>query len=155
MKKLFLLVILFIGVNTFGSSLPEYKDINVVQVNRLEPHASNVIFESHEKALVGTIEDSKYYQSLNGKWKFNWSVNPESRPADFYKTDFDVSAWKEIDVPGNWELQGYDYAIYRNHPFDFTLTPRPPHIPDHWNPVGSYRTSFTVNDDLKNQRIVI
>lgn len=58
--------------------------------------------------------NSDYYLSLNGNWKFNWVKQPSERPANFYKMNYDVSAWKEIPVPSNWEMHGYGTPIYTN-----------------------------------------
>ena len=91
-------------------------------------------------------------KSLNGKWKFHWAPNPESRPVNFHQSDFNVSDWNEIVVPGNWQMQGFGTPIYTNinYPFKMEqpkvmLTP-----PDNFtsfkfrNPVGSYRRNFDV-----------
>ncbi|MCJ7648137.1 MAG: hypothetical protein MUP85_05960, partial [Candidatus Lokiarchaeota archaeon] len=59
--------------------------------NTLIPHAKI------DDALKGI--ESSYYKSLNGFWKFNWVTKPSDRPSEFYKLDFDVSNWDEIDVP--------------------------------------------------------
>jgi beta-galactosidase len=99
-------------------------------------------------ALVGTRQASPFHKSLNGSWKFNWVRKPAERPRDFYKLDYDVSGWNEIPVPGNWELQGYGIPIYTNWIYPFSpKNPNPPYIPHDNNPVGSYRTDFTIPDD--------
>ena len=88
-----------------------------------------------------------------GTWKFSWVKSPDLRPIDFYKPEFDVSSWKVIPVPSNWEMQGYGTPIYTNITYPFkrnapsvTDTPN-----DHsWtaygqrDPVGSYRRDFTI-----------
>jgi beta-galactosidase len=33
--------------------------------------------------------------------------------------EYDVSEWPVIDVPGNWQTQGYGRPIYSNHPYPF------------------------------------
>ncbi len=71
-------------------------------------------------------EESPYYQSLNGTWKFNWVRNPADRPTDFMKPEFDVSGWDDIPVPSNWELEGYGIPIYVNQPYEWTSDPQPP-----------------------------
>ena len=45
---------------------------------------------------------------------------PELVAVDFMKADFDVSDWKEISVPSNWELSGYGKPVYTNivYPFE-------------------------------------
>ena len=54
----------------------------------------------------------KYFESLNGDWKFSFSKNPKERAKDFYRKDYDDSEWSSINVPGHWELQGWSKPIY-------------------------------------------
>ena len=46
-------------------------------------------------------------------------------------------------MPSNWQFEGYDVPIYVNIKYPWGV-PDPPHIPANNNPVGSYRTRFTV-----------
>lgn len=104
---------------------------------------------------------SSYYLSLNGDWKFHWVKQPSERPVDFYKTDYDVSKWKEIHVPSNWEMLGYGTPIYTN--FTYPYANRPPLIlPQRGytnekepNPVGSYRRNFTVPSDWGDKEVIL
>ena len=98
--------------------------------------------------------------SLNGKWKFHWVKNPDHRPKEFYKPSFYTGGWADIDVPGNWERQGYGTAIYVNETYEFddplfNFKKNPPLVPYAENEVGSYRRTFTVPADWKDRRIVI
>ena len=63
-------------------------------------------YASLKEALAANRHASSFCRSLNGPWKFNWVREPSLRPVDFYKPDFDVSAWKEIPVPSNWQILG-------------------------------------------------
>ena len=90
---------------------------------------------------------------LNGNWKFNWVPKPDDRPVDFYKPEFDVSHWKEIPVPSNWQLHGYGIPIYTNIVYPFKVDP--PHIQHDNNPVGSYRRNFTVPEDWNGKEIFL
>jgi len=112
-------------------------------------------FASKRQALTKKRTESVFYKNLNGKWKFNWVKKPADRPKDFYKNDFDVSAWKEIPVPSNWEIQGYGIPIYVNHPYEWTKDPHPPFVRHDWNPVGSYKRFFTVPDNWKKRQVFI
>jgi beta-galactosidase len=82
---------------------PEWADRGVFAVDRLEAHAFAHRFPSKEAARPEPDWKMPYHQDrykmLNGDWKFNWSENPKSAPADFYKTNYDVSSWDEIPVP--------------------------------------------------------
>lgn len=108
-----------------------------------------------------TIPQSSFYLSLNGNWKFNWVKQPFDRPIDFYKTEYDVSSWKEIQVPSNWEMQGYGTPIYTNITYPFRN--RPPFIEPQKgysnekepNPVGSYRRVFNVPSEWNGKELFI
>ena len=83
--------------------------------------------------------------------------HPEQRPVDFYKPDFDVSGWKEIPVPSNWQVLGYGTPYYRNNGYIFQkdwphVMSEPPKnytAYDERNPVGSYRREFEVPADVE------
>jgi beta-galactosidase len=90
--------------------------------------------------------------SLDGKWRFRWTATPDERAADFFRTDFDDSAWTDFSVPANWENNGYGTPIYVSAGFPFKIDPpRVMGTPKEnyttykeRNPVGQYRRSFTL-----------
>ncbi|MDO4574152.1 MAG: glycoside hydrolase family 2 TIM barrel-domain containing protein [Planctomycetia bacterium] len=120
----------------------EWQDPEVFRVNKEEPRATFFPFATLQQALTFDKTQSPFVKSLNGQWKFHFSKNPDERPVDFYKNDFDVTKWDTLAVPGNWQVQGYDYPIYTNIPYPFKADP--PNVPKDYNPVGSYRTTFEV-----------
>src|SRR5210317_1621384 len=126
---------------------PAWEDQTVFQINKEEPHAHFIPFETVEQARTEEKWNSPLLISLNGKWKFNLAQNPSERPYWFFKDDFDTRKWDEIKVPANWELEGYDYPIYTNvkYPHDRT----PPLIQKHYNPVGSYKRTFEIPSEWK------
>ncbi|MCA0931708.1 DUF4981 domain-containing protein [Lutimonas saemankumensis] len=126
-------------------AVKDWENPEVVSRNKEKPRASFVPFASRENVLANNYESSAFYTSLNGKWKFHIVDKPDERPFYFYKTDYDDGDWKEIDVPSNWELQGFGYPIYTNVKYPHEKTP--PFIQKHYNPVGSYRTTFQVNKE--------
>jgi len=157
-RKIFLFVVaLTIGVfaNAQEVKLFDWENPDVVERNRELPHCSYSIYDNIDQALASDRYHASYYQSLNGTWKFNWVNKPADRPKDFYKSDYDVSAWKDIPVPSNWELEGYGVPIYVNQPYEFTSNPNPPEVPHDYNPVGSYRRSFTIPDLWKERQIFL
>ncbi|MDR1859688.1 MAG: DUF4981 domain-containing protein [Bacteroidales bacterium] len=112
----------------------------ISQLNREPPRATFVPYLTAEQALADDIWASPFVLSLNGTWKFHLAQNPSERPYYFFKNDFDTRNWDDITVPGNWEVQGYDYPIYTNIPYPHAKTP--PVIQSHYNPVGSYKRTF-------------
>lgn len=155
-KHLITLLLLSVLSFCFGQTqTPDWENPQVIAKNKLAPHAFFVPFKSLEKALKLDHENSKFYHSLNGNWKFRWSKSPAERPMDFFNPGFDVTSWDEIAVPSNWEIEGYGIPIYVNHPYEFTKDPKPPQIPHDYNPVGSYRTTLTIPNDWKKKEIIL
>ncbi len=123
----------------------------IVEINRLAPRAHFTAFPDIKSAK--STNTSPWNKSLNGDWDFHWSVNPASRPLDFYKTDYSTSSWDKIKVPSNWQMQGYGVPIYNNSLYPFN--PTPPFIDQTFNPVGSYKRTFTVPADWDKKRVLI
>jgi beta-galactosidase len=135
-------------------SLIEWEDPNIVGVNKEPPRATSWPFADVDSALRGTKEDSPFVRLLNGKWKFHWVGKPADRPEQFYKPDYDVSGWREIPVPGCWEMNGYGVPHYTNIRYPFSPV-NPPRIPHDYNPVGSYRTTFSVPKEWSGRQTFI
>jgi beta-galactosidase len=140
---------------------PDWENPRVFGIGREPMHATFVPYPDEAAARRGALAftpgapaapGSPFVQSLNGMWKFNWVKEPSARPADFYRPEFDVSAWKEIRVPSNWEFEGYGTPIFLNiiYPFKRDAPRVTEEPPKEWttyeerNPVGSYRRTFTV-----------
>ena len=132
-----------------GSPVNDWENPEVIGRNKEPGHCTLMPYPDIQTALACEREASPYYQSLNGQWKFNWVRKPDDRPKDFYKPDFDVSKWAEIPVPSNWEMHGYDKAIYLN--IRYPHPTNPPYIAHDYNPVGSYRREFTIPGRLGRQ----
>ena len=124
--------------------------------------ASAFAYESAALAEKRVKENSNYFLSLNGQWKFNWVQNPNDRPKDFYELAYDDTKWVNFPVPANWELNGYGLPIYVNQPYEFAgarfrggrLNP-PYDIPADNNPVGSYRKKVIIPTDWDGRQIFI
>ncbi|MFE0178713.1 glycoside hydrolase family 2 TIM barrel-domain containing protein [Streptomyces sp. NPDC059002] len=141
-----------------GSKSPEWNaDPRVFQVNREPARARLVPYASASEALRGDLTRSPYYRSLNGRWAFHWARNPEQRPVGFEADEYDDTRWDRITVPSNWEIEGYPEPIYLNirYPWEGYETPDFPDVPKDFNPVGSYRRTFTVPRGWKGRRTLI
>lgn len=159
-KSIVLMLFIFIGsITVFAQEVNDWENPEVFNINRVAPHAFFIPFENERMALDNNRNESGYYQSLNGTWKFNIASNPASRPMDFYTEDFNDSEWSDIKVPANWEREGFDTAIYVNTQYPFwqieRKRPNPPNIPHDYNPVGSYRRTFTIPADWDGRQISI
>jgi beta-galactosidase len=131
----------------------DWENQSVYAINREEARASFIPYLSKGKALNDEPWSSELIQSLNGLWKFNLAHKPADRPYYFFKEDYDISDWDEIKVPANWELEGYDVPIYTNAKYPHKKTP--PTIQDFYNPVGSYKRTFTIPKKWDNKEIYL
>ncbi len=131
----------------------DWENPRVFQRNRLEPRSGFIPYADREELESEKPNASSLLISLNGLWKFNYVEKPADRPLDFHQPDFDDSAWKEIPVPSNWEMQGYGYPIYVNikYPHDRT----PPKIQEHYNPVGSYRKTIEISEEMMSKDLIL
>jgi beta-galactosidase len=162
-EKLLLLALTTASLPGFAQQLPfQLQTPEVVSVNRMPMRASAFAFENMLLAEKREKEQSAFFLSLNGQWKFNWVQDPRKRPLDFYKTDFNDASWSNFKVPANWEVNGYGLPIYVNQPYEFagrTKTGgdlRPPFdIPEDNNPVGSYRKKINIPDNWKGRQVFI
>lgn len=118
-RNLFLLLSAVGVLSSAAAQQPEWQSQYAVGLNKLEPHAYVWPYASAEEVRGGVCEESPWYRSLNGLWKFHWTKNPDLRPVDFYEPSFYDGNWAEIRVPGNWERQGYGTAIYVNETYEF------------------------------------
>ena len=142
---------------------PEIENPENIGTNKEPAHATLMPYANLEEALAADRHASTFCRSLNGMWKFNWVSWPQARPVDFYKTTYDVSAWKEIPVPSNWQLLGYGTPYYRNLGYTFkkdfpkvmSTPPRNFTAYEERNPVGSYRRDFDVPADWNGRQIFI
>lgn len=147
-----------------GAPVPmEIQTPEILGINKEPAHATLMPYATLEEALNVKRDASTYYRSLNGLWKFNWVSWPQARPVDFYKPQYDVSSWKEITVPSNWQLSGYGTPYYRNHGYTFkkdfpsvmSTPPKDYTAYEERNPVGSYRCDFNLPTDWADRRIFV
>ncbi len=131
----------------------EWDDLAVLHVNTEKPHATMMTYPDAASARKGDRAASPWYMLLNGDWRFHWSKNPAARPQEFFKPGFDAAAWKTIPVPSNWQIHGYGTPIYTN--IKYPHPKKPPKAPRKYNPVGSYRTTFTLPPAFTGRRTLI
>ncbi len=139
-------------------------DPQIFRVNQLPAHSDHPIFADVNEVIE---KKSSLVQSLDGEWEFAYSVNAKSRPVNFYRDDFKDVEFDTIQVPGHIELAGYDKIHYINtmYPWEGKIYRRPigtlgenacGNFSDtEYNPVGSYRKRFHLEEGLKGKRVAI
>jgi beta-galactosidase len=153
---LFVLLIIFSPLFLKAQiNISDWENPEILGINKEKAHATITLpSEKHNNPNI---------ISLNGTWKFKWSPNPETRPVGFFKPDYSVANWDNIQVPGNWEMQGFGTPIYTNIKYPFKVDP--PKVSNEpeknftsfseRNPVGSYRTTFQVPENWLDKLVFI
>lgn len=164
MKRIFFLLYLWAvcSFSSYAETLPYWQDINVVSKNREYPRTTFMSYPSAATAELGypaaehwPVFEGCRYRSLNGTWKFFFVEAYQELPDDITDPTCDTHNWSDIQVPGNWEVQGFGTAIYTNHGYEFKpRNPRPPTLPEN-TPVGVYRTEFEIPADWAGQTIFL
>ena len=134
--------IVLIVATALVANLPQWRNPKVNEENRAPMHTTY------------QVENMKSI-SLNGKWTFDWVKDADMRPSDFYRTNYDDSAWGEMMVPGMWELNGYGDPVYVNTGYAWKghFHNNPPKVPIKNNHVGSYRREFFVPESWAGKDI--
>lgn len=140
-KKTTILGLLLCLASLTWAQQNEWENPTRYEWNKEKPHVDFALYENAEDARTEDHSRSPWIHSLNGTWKFRYASSIEESVKDFYRTDLSEEGWQEIAVPSNWELKGFGEPIIRN--IQYVFSPNPPFI-DVENPVGTYRTWFTV-----------
>ncbi len=143
----------------------EITNPKLVSINKEAPRASFFSFRNSEEALAADYASKgSDYLLLNGTWKFHYVEAFDKRPMrDFYNLDFNASSWSDIQVPGNWEMQGFGAPIYVNATYEFTSPghppywdkPVPPLVPRNFNPTGTYRKEFDIPASWQGKELIL
>jgi beta-galactosidase len=148
----------------------DWENPAVFNISREDPHSTLISYSDEQSALEAIKTNSPNYKSLDGLWKFNCVKTPEQRPYWFFKDDYDTRDWKDIEVPSNWQMKGYDVPVYANITYPFwtyakvfnsgnnkntEASLKPPLIPHDWNPVGSYKRNFRIPSGWNDKEIFL
>ncbi len=147
---------------------PDWENLEVLSINRVPAHSRWGAYDTVERALTCRCGESPNMMSLNGTYRFRLYDRPEEVD-DFYRPDYDDSAFAEIPVPSNWEVQGFGEPIYTNVAYPFLRSeercwltakqgaepvPNEPYVPDK-NPTGCYRKEFTVDESFLGKELYL
>ena len=149
-----------VSLTTFNATAenavkPYWQDVQVVAVNKEYPRTVFMTYDNRDDALSGKFERSKYYRLLNGTWKFFFVDSYKKLPDNITDPNISTESWDDIQVPGNWEVQGHGTAIYTNHGYEFKpRNPQPPTLPEA-NPVGVYRRNIDIPSNWDGRDIYL
>ncbi|PSJ38502.1 glycoside hydrolase family 2 TIM barrel-domain containing protein [Allosphingosinicella deserti] len=132
---------------------PDWENPAVFAIGKAPARATGFPFESREKAIAGHRTRSDRFLPLSGLWHFSLSMDADRLPAGFETPGYDVSGWKQIKVPANWQAEGYDQPRYNNITYPFPANR--PLIPHDANPVGSYRRDVDIPQSWSGEDIIL
>jgi len=127
----------------FNTASPDWQTPSVSSVNRMPAHSPLSSWRGEAGALANKPSESLI--SLDGQWQFCLYDRPEEVPGSWLHSDSGLE--QNISVPGNWQLQGYDYPIYTNVKYPFPCNP--PLVPEK-NPTGCYSRIFDLPDNWRD-----
>lgn len=156
-KSLLPLWLVIVTILSYGQSsqslVNDWMNPAVFEKNQTSPHARIIPFKTHESALTMDPSVSPYCLTLNGTWKFLLADHPDLVPDGFPDPRYNSSQWAEIQVPSNWETEGFGHPKFRN--IAMTIETKPPLVPGYYNPTGCYRRTFNIPSDWKNRVILL
>lgn len=136
------------------------------RVNQLPAHSDHYYYGNYDE---WRHNNSRFVQTLDGQWQFNFAENPRKRENDFYKVDYDSSSFGTIEVPSEIELNNYAQNNYINTliPWEGKIYRRPAYAlsPDDAqegsfsdgddNTVGEYLKRFDLDPSLRGKQVRI
>ena len=153
----------------------DWENPAVTAINRETSSVPWGAYETLTQALAGDRDVSANVRSLDGTWKFYLAPAPDQVPPNFWEPAFDATAWSDIQVPGNWEVQGFGKPIYTNYIYPFHLNMaepylqqpsltgtaaseqflmNPPFVPND-NPTGCYVRTFELPTEWREKSVYI
>ncbi|KAA6343998.1 Beta-galactosidase [termite gut metagenome] len=166
MKKIFICICAFFLPHVAMQAQDRYEQITnpkLTSINKESPRSTFASYMSEKYAERNNRTNGTLRLLLNGKWKFKYVEDFANRPTNFANPEINVGDWAEINVPGNWERQGFGTPVYVNIGYSFCSKgyepywdkPNPPYIPKDWNPTGTYYRKFTLSDDWNEKEIFL
>jgi len=159
-------LIIVAGVNAFGVT-NDWENPKINSINRLDARTYSMPLANEAAAFTDALEpETPWKRSLNGNWRISWAGNPALRVRDFWKSDFDDSAWFEVDVPSCLETRGFGSPDYTNQRYPHADMSSPTNaafakildkqsLKHDYNPVASYRTKFSLPADWKGREVIL
>jgi beta-galactosidase/beta-glucuronidase len=121
-----------------------------VNVNALPGHAWFLPYQNPDEPVPHYPVDSARVRMLSGTWDFALYPSHKALPNDISEIFKSEESPNTIEVPGCWELQGYDRPQYVNVTYPFPVDP--PYIPDE-NPTGVYQRVFNLQESWQGKAV--
>jgi beta-galactosidase len=144
-------ILLFANVQSQTNN-PDWENPTLFELNKEKPHATFHVYQDKNKAIEDNPNQSTWYQSLNGTWKFVYTDDHVNRPTNFFEENLSDKNWNNLTVPSNWEMNGFGLPIYTNIIYPF---PKNPPFVGNKIPVGTYRKEFTVPENWNGKQIML
>ena len=171
-QKLIVVMAALAATTATAQTGKEWDNPLTTSVNRETAHTLAIPAASEADVAKNDLTLSPYYQSLDGKWKFQWVGIPSKALANWCAKDFNDASWTDIDVPSSWQVWGlnhnksWDKPLYSNtqYPFEYdrstfsVMADRPSwftYKDNMANPVGTYRRTFTIPESWKDRDVYV
>ena len=128
------------------------EDPQSIRINALPPHAWFIPYADPNLPIPDFLEDSERVITLNGEWDFAFFDSPHQIPQALLSDSPETNFPEKINVPGCWELAGFDRPQYLNVRYPFPVDP--PKVPP-LNPTGVYHRSFTIPAGTDKQQVIL
>ena len=170
-KTITTLLSIVCAFNVLAQSGDEWNNVNVTSVNREKAHTLSIPCGAVSEVRSGCLENSPWFISLNGTWKFKWVSRPGAAPQGFENEGYDDRQWDDIAVPSSWQVYGlrhgknWDRPLYNNIGYPFTYDEQfrinvKPNEDFTYNstmpcPVGSYRRTFVLPESWQGREVYV
>lgn len=153
MQKLLFSFLAIFSALLAGAQQNEWENPAILDQHKEKSHVTFMLYNDAATAAKDDYAQSSRYRSLNGEWKFVYADKPADAVKDFYAPSLNDAAWKSIPVPSNWEMKGFGIPIYTNVTYPHPRNP--PYVDNNYNPVGTYRKTFTVPENWDGQEVIL
>ncbi len=138
------------AIETAWEETPDWSNLSVIHRNTLPPRSYFFAYPSASATLSRDLTKADVV-SLSGTWKLHVAESPLDAPVGFSDLSFDPTEWKDVTVPGMWQLQGFGRPQYLNVNYPFPV--HPPQVPLERNQCGSYLRYFSVPEHFLDHQI--
>ena len=127
------------------NDLPEWENPEVAGINREPAHATLLPYPD----VTSALQNERTLRLLSGCstaiGNFTGRPTPPPPRRIFTAKTMTTSAWGELAVPSNQEIQGYRHAALPVATAMPSTSTNLPHVPEDDNPVGCYRTHLSAS----------